>query len=117
MYAASHTYRCTLLAYQLLHRVADLGSKGRCDPGVDTLCLDGCGSLVDAESREIFSWRKERTVLVFTNSAVENDFQDVSCGAVLVNASSGRIVCLVHQFLNAWLTTGKEQEDDKSFHR
>ena len=114
LYAAGHTYgRCTQLACQLLHRVANLGPKVDVTPElVHCVCM-AVESLVEARPRQILPWKKEKPALVFTDGAVENDFRDVSFGAVLVDISSGKYFVFgakVSQLLvDKWQSSGKRQ--------
>ena len=68
LYAAGHTYgRCTQLACQLLHRVANIGAKVDVTQElVHCVCM-AVESLVEAKPREIFPWKHEKPVLVFTD--------------------------------------------------
>ena len=114
LYAAGHTYgRCTQLACQLLHRVADLGARVDVTPElVHCVCM-AVESLVDAKPREILPVTKEKPVLVFTDGAVENDFKDVTFGAVLVDFSTGKYYVFgasVSQcMVDSWQKTGRRQ--------
>ncbi len=114
LYAAGHTYgRCTQLACQLLHRVANIGAKVDVTPElVHCVCM-AVESLVEAKPREIFPWKHEKPVLVFTDGAVENDYRDVSFGAVMVDASSGKSfvfgAAISEQLVSKWQSAGRRQ--------
>ena len=114
LYAAEHTYgRCTQLARQLLHRVSNLGAKVDVTPElVHCVCM-AVDSLVEAKPRQILPWKKEKPVLVFTDGAVENDYQDVTFGAVLVDASSGKSFVFAskisQEMVSKWQSSGKKQ--------
>ena len=114
LYAAGHTYgRCTQLACQLLHRVANVGAKVDVTPElVHCVCM-AVESLAEARPREIFPWKHEKPILVFTDGAVENDYKDVSFGAVMVDASSGKSfvfgAAISEHLVNKWQSDGRRQ--------
>ena len=68
---------------------------------------------MEARPREIFPWKHEKPILVFTDGAVENDYKDVSFGAVMVDASSGKSFvfgsAISEQLVNKWQSAGRRQ--------
>ena len=114
LYAAGHTYGlCTRLACQLLHRVANLGAKVDVTPELVHCVYMAVDSLTEAKPREIFPWKKERPILVFTDGAVENDYRDVSFGAVMIDASSEKSFvfgsAISQQLIDKWQSAGRRQ--------
>ena len=111
LYAAGHTHgRCTQLACQLLHKFSGDGPFVILTVELIHAVVMALDQLMNARPREVMPWSQQRSVLLFTDGAVEDDFGCVTYGALLVDIKrfyfGGHIPASLG---NDWRSKGKKQ--------
>ena len=114
LYAAGHTHgRCTQLACQLLHKFSGDGPFVILTAELIHAVVMALDQLTNAKPREIMPWSQQRTVLLFTDGAVEDDFGCVTYGALLVDMAVGKRFYfgghIPDSLVNDWRSKGKKQ--------
>ena len=113
LYAAGHTHgRCTQLACQLLHKFSGDGPFVILTAELIHAVVMALDQLTNAKPREIMPWSQQRTVLLFTDGAVEDDFGCVTYGALLVDMAVGKRFYfgghIPDSLVNDWRSKGKK---------
>ena len=110
LYAAGHTHgRCTQLACQLLHKFSGDGPFVILTAELIHAVVMALDQLTNAKPREVMPWSQQRTVLLFTDGAVEDDFGCVTYGALLVGKRFYFGGHIPDSLVNDWRSKGKKQ--------